>query len=1152
MISTNEIADQLWQSVRQQRTTALNASETASLIDQLRMNRDRDTLLAAPSDVLLLEVHWRTERIPVPLCTHHSFTTLCASLFAHLVLCSERAELTAADLREGMREFCAISAADADVCVVAPDGGLIGGLSVVAHEMTPAQVHAQLLDEGVDFRYVWQIVDSTIASGGSGAGSGAGSAVEGPDDDGDDLSITPRRESLLDDGITSPDVTSLSVPNRGISSRLLLAPPPGTDARRLSKTKTRKRRVRKNTATSTNSSRSSSITSMSMRADGSDSPGTPTLRDSVGGELTQSTSAVARVASTSSSSSNDAKRRGVIDELLATEQEFVSDLYMLNAHFAAPLAADKIAGRRKLGKTLFQNIPELLALHATLLVRLRRAAQICPPAIASAISAWLAASDVCEPHATYAGGFQRALSLIEGARAQPPQTDLPRSPLVDEAVTAIGGTLLTDGGSLCAFVGRPATVANGSVALLPRDLSDSKALQGVAAYVRLNESMQTMRKETFESFLIRPIQRLMRYPLLLRALLSATPLDEPDHSRLCVVIERIEEIVESVNRSKAMHETEDKLAELSRTVAGLEKFKPEGFLLKGTFTEVAADTQSQPPQQQQWLLFENVLVRCVPTPPQQSGGKSWKALDALATARLWVSGEHHDALAAASMSDSVTPVARRTLARQAGLLVFGEALDDGESEPDDEAAPLSPHSDSSPSSPGGGGGGGGGGGAASVTTSSTVIDTFGEKVTQVGRKLVVRARTPLDARQWARTVESATRRLALRVAPDRRALFFAAACDGDLATVRRALRKAPALWSATLEETGGSVLHALCDVAAPSEAQLGVARFFVRCNANLLLADNNDSIALRSALIRSRGELARLLLPVSSLALDARRFARRRLVNVHTIGDFARVPVDARHFGASTLHLLVVGGEPLRRLLSAAVLSVNEAKAASRALDGDGRSPLSLAIALRDARTVRLLLRARAPVHGIDHVGCEIDDGATLGEEQAELVFAPRPSDAALVPAAGGAVSAPSLAPDSAPSTPTAVSATPDEPIEATDNVAGSAALFAEQLGCGELAHAIVRAAHFLKGKPSDVAPFPSSIVSPRESPVTPTRLNRAALTMSSRQSARQADSSETDERALAQSSRSSRTSAGGTPGVLIRKQHASAATVSRRVASPQ
>jgi hypothetical protein len=1135
MISTNEIADQLWQSVRQQRVTPLHSGETAALIDQLRANRDRDALLASPTDVLLLEVHWRTERIPVPLCTTHSFTTLCASLFAYLCLCSERAEATATDLRDAMREFLAVSAADADVCVVSTDGSLIGGLSVVAHEMTPAQVHAQLLDEGVAFRYVWQVVDSSVNSIVD---------VDGVDD-AEELSVTPRRTDPVES--LSPD-SSTSVPSRGISSRLLLVPPSGGDPRRLSKTKTRKRRVRKNTATSATSSRSNSI--VSLHGDGSSSdavlpsssaPGTPSLRDSLGDpSALLDSSSTPRVARSlpSQSAANNVKRRGVIDELLATEQEFVADLYMINAHFAAPLAADKIAGRRKLGKTLFQNIPELLALHATLLVRLRRAAQMCPPAIASAVAAWLAASDVCEPHATYAGGFQRALSLIEAARAQPPAPDLPRPPPVDDAVTAIGGTLLTDGGALCAFVGRPATIANGSVALLPRDLSDAKALQQVAAYVRLNESMQTMRKETFESFLIRPIQRLMRYPLLLREMLSATPLDEPDHSRLCVVIERIEEIVESVNRSKAMHETEDKVAELSRTVAGLEKFKPEGFLLKGTFTEVAADSQ----QPQQWLLFENVLVRCVATPPQQSGGKSWKALDALATARLWVSGEHHDALAAATTSDSVTPVARRTLARQAGLLVFGEALDDGESEPDDDSSvPLSPHSDSSPSSPGSGGG------AASTTT--TVVDTFGEKVTQVGRKLVVRARTPLDARQWARTVESATRRLAQRVAAERRAAFFAAACDGDLAAVRRALRKTPALWNATLEETGGSALHALCDVAAPSEAQLGVARFLVRCNGNLLLADNNDSIALRSALIRSRAELARLLLPVSSLALDARRFACRRLIDLHSVDDFAAVPVDARHFGASTLHLLVVGGEPLRRLLSAAVLSVNEAKAASRALDGDGRSPLSLAIALRDARTVRLLLRARAPVHGIDHVGCEIDDGATLGEEQAALVFAPRPCDAALTPAGA----APSTADNSSSAPTTPSSAAPDEPIDAVDNAAGSAALFAEQLGCGELAHAIVRAANFLKGKPSDVAaPFASSIVSPRDSPVTPTRLNRAALTMSSRQSARTPDSAtETDERALALSSRSSRTSAGGTPTALLRKQHASAATVSRRVASP-
>jgi ankyrin repeat protein len=402
-----------------------------------------------------------------------------------------------------------------------------------------------------------------------------------------------------------------------------------------------------------------------------------------------------------------------------------------------------------------------------------------------------------------------------------------------------------------------------------------------------------------------------------------------------------------------------------------------------------------------------------------------------------------------------------------------------------------------------------------------------------------------------RTVESATRRLALRVAADRRAAFFAAACDGDLTAVRRALRKAPALWNATLEETGGTVMHALCDVAAPSEGQLGVARFMVRCNANLLQPDSNDSIALRSALIRSRGELARLLLPLSSMALDSRRFARRRLLNANAlIDDYNTVPIEARHYGASTLHLLVVGGEPLRRLLSAAVLSISEAKAAARALDGDGRSPLSLAVAMRDARTVRLLLRARAPVHGSDHIGCEMHDDSTLSEEQAQFVFAPRPSDVTLAtppPSATTTTTTTMTTDGSGPSTPVA----PDENLDTSDTTPGSAAHFAAQLGCGELAHAIERAAHFLKGKPSDPAPFPSSIVSPRESPVTPTRLNRAALTMSSRQPARQPSTELEDsasDRAIARSSRSTRTSAGGTPTTLGRaKQFASAATVLRR-----
>lgn len=1062
MDEKNELADRLWALVAVHRAAPL--SELMTVIRSLQTAFVAADAARSGASARI-SVRWRDFAFSVQLSDDDSFTCLCCKLFLSALDLLERQTAPIVDEderseRDAMRLFLAC-ATDADVCVIKEDdGGLIGGLSAVADELTPLQVHTQLVDEKIAFYYSWQVVAETL---------GASELVDGGS--GDDESTTPR---LADD--SSPAAALAAFQDRAnirMSSRLLNQTP-GAAAADERRKKKLKRRVRRNTT-----SRTSSVSPAALAA---------------------------AVVSEEAAPAPPNKRRAAIDELLATEREFVADLFMLNAHFAQPLAADKSPGRRKVGKALFQNVGDLLALHAALLVRLRRAAQVAPPAVAAAFAAWLAACDVCEPHAQYAGGFQRATALIEAAKAQP-AASLPPTPAPEEgaaAPTMPTTPLITAGGSVSAFTGRAASVSNNSLSLLPREstLFDAKTLQGLGAYVRLCEASPLLRRETLESLLIRPIQRLMRFPLLLRALRDETPVSEPEFGKLCVVIERIEEIIESVNETKAQRESEDKLLELAKSVAGLDKHKPEGFLAKGVFFDVG-DTQLQQPQQ--WLLFENVLLRCV----------AGKVVDALATARLWVSGEHPDALASVP-GESLSLVARRALARNAGVLVFGEAAADAESADDKEpAAPLA---------------------------ISTVVDTFGEKITQMGRRLVVRARTPMDARQWLRTIESTSKRLVRRVAAERRAAFFAAVCDGDLAAVRRLLEKAPALWNATLDETGGSAMHALCDVAAPTDEQLAVARFFIRCNANVLQSDLNDSIPLRSALVRGNAELARLLMPLSADVLDARRFARRRLA--------AELETrDTLFFGASTLHLLVLGGDAFRRLLSATLLG-NNAKALVAALDGDGRSPLSLAIVLRDARTVRLLLRARAPCHGADFVGCDCGDGELLSEERAAHVFASRPIDAVLAQVAG-ATSAPSdSAPSSVESSPAAAPA-PAGPLEE-----GSAARFAELLHESELAHAISRAAHFLKGKPSDPSsPFANAIVSPRGSDSPGVRLKVASARQSAhttrRTNAREDGDSPVRQLAAA---KSSRTSAGTTPMPLAaRPKPASSSTTPEVMAkSPQ
>lgn len=52
------------------------------------------------------------------------------------------------------------------------------------------------------------------------------------------------------------------------------------------------------------------------------------------------------------------------------------------------------------------------------------------------------------------------------------------------------------------------------------------------------------------SFVIKPVQRLLKYPLLLKELIKATPKDHHDRVSDVVALEKIEEIAEKMNEQK--------------------------------------------------------------------------------------------------------------------------------------------------------------------------------------------------------------------------------------------------------------------------------------------------------------------------------------------------------------------------------------------------------------------------------------------------------------------------------------------------------------------------------------------------------------------------------------------------------------------------
>jgi hypothetical protein len=68
------------------------------------------------------------------------------------------------------------------------------------------------------------------------------------------------------------------------------------------------------------------------------------------------------------------------------------------------------------------------------------------------------------------------------------------------------------------------------------------------------------------SFLITPIQRICRYPLLLKELLKYTPKDHVDHAGLSNAIKKVEEVVARLNEERRIIENQIKLAKLDEKI----------------------------------------------------------------------------------------------------------------------------------------------------------------------------------------------------------------------------------------------------------------------------------------------------------------------------------------------------------------------------------------------------------------------------------------------------------------------------------------------------------------------------------------------------------------------------------------------------------
>ncbi|XP_075702372.1 LOW QUALITY PROTEIN: phosphatidylinositol 3,4,5-trisphosphate-dependent Rac exchanger 1 protein [Rhinoderma darwinii] len=113
-----------------------------------------------------------------------------------------------------------------------------------------------------------------------------------------------------------------------------------------------------------------------------------------------------------------------------------------------------------------------------------------------------------------------------------------------------------------------------------------------------------------EGYLLTPIQRICKYPLLLKELAKRTPAKHPDHQPVHSALQAMKTVCSNINETKRQMEKLEALEQLQSHIEGWEGSNLTDIctqlLLQGTLLKISAGNI----QERMFFLFDNLLVYC--------------------------------------------------------------------------------------------------------------------------------------------------------------------------------------------------------------------------------------------------------------------------------------------------------------------------------------------------------------------------------------------------------------------------------------------------------------------------------------------------------------------------------------------------------------
>ncbi|XP_010133264.1 PREDICTED: intersectin-2-like, partial [Buceros rhinoceros silvestris] len=197
------------------------------------------------------------------------------------------------------------------------------------------------------------------------------------------------------------------------------------------------------------------------------------------------------------------KRQGYIHELIQTEERYMDDLQLVLEVFQKPMADSGCLTEGEMG-LIFVNWKELIMSNTKLLKALR-------------------------------------VRKKTGGEKMP--------------VQMIGDILAAELSHMQAYIRFCSCQLNGA-SLLQQKTDEDADFKDYLKKLALDPRCKGM---PLSSFLLKPMQRITRYPLLIKSVLENTPENHPDHSNLRLALERAEELCSQVNEGVREKENSDRL-----------------------------------------------------------------------------------------------------------------------------------------------------------------------------------------------------------------------------------------------------------------------------------------------------------------------------------------------------------------------------------------------------------------------------------------------------------------------------------------------------------------------------------------------------------------------------------------------------------------